>query len=181
MVCDIRKNRRDIQNKNEEVIRITDSIDRTLYSYSQNIYNLELEDDWKIHSNQIESLNKHTINMIKPLMTYLYAISENENIFIYSKPLSAYEWFLLDHFDQKRVRHPHLVVQDSLCAYCAGEMILYHTDDRYFIYLDNKSGHYLPNLDALIVAQSIFNKRLNIDKNNIILVDYDSASITYAS
>jgi len=178
-VFNIRKERIKIQYQKNELVSKNDSKNRILYSYNAQIFNNELKQNLDIHSDKIKRLDNEKLNQLQLLNTYLYAISEKETIFVYDKPLNPYDWFLLDRLDVRRVRHPHLVATDALSAYCAGELVLFKYYKQFYCYLDNKSGHYLPDLPALEIARELFCQKLDLHKNNFILLDYNNGAIIY--
>ena len=141
--------------------------------YRKEVYNQNL----KQYENKIKSLLVNITNQdtkfVQGNKTYLYCITEDDQLIIFNHPLSLEEMITGVRYKGVLVKHPHLAQHHELKVRCAGDIWLVKgmNNEIAGILATRASGQYRPPRKAIWSILEIGTKALGLTKDTIAIVD----------
>ena len=130
--------------------------DKNLIHFDKKYYIEHYLGDFEKYSKRIIKIDMDNIRKYSIGKWYLYIIDENFNLIIYDCSFNPID-ILYDRLNYPK--HAVLAYNSNLNVYCAGEILLKAKDNNYVsAILNNKSGHFKPDLEHLKIADKVLRK-----------------------
>jgi hypothetical protein len=120
-----------------------------LYVFNEQAYQEMKANGQRIRSRVIQ-LDRNSMQGVRGNATYLYCIDANDNIVLFSRPLTSSDLLFGVRFRDFIVKHPMLLQDHNLVARCAGDIFIVKSSDGGIagVLATRGSGHFRPDIES---------------------------------